>query len=83
MYVPVPLLDKLPLGPMPMQDLQEGQNIGINKIFKNIYQFNWPTKKKDGQNQPTNQHLNTWCGNCKSYGHLVIESHPPNWCLMQ
>jgi hypothetical protein len=54
MYVPAPLLDKLPLGPMRMQDLQEGQNIGINKIIFLKYQFNWPTKKKDGQNQPTN-----------------------------
>jgi hypothetical protein len=83
MYVPAPLLDKLPLGPMRMQDLQEGQNIGINKIFFLNINSIGQQKKKDGQNQPTNQHPNTWCGNCKSYGHLVIESHPPNWCLMQ
>jgi len=81
MYAPAPLLDKLPLGPM--QDLQERQNIGINKILK-IYINSIGQKRRVAKtNQPTNQRPSTWCVNCKSYGHLVIQSHPPNWCLMQ
>jgi hypothetical protein len=27
--------------------------------------------KKEGQLKPTNQRPNTWCGNCKGYGHLA------------
>jgi len=54
MYAPTPLLDKLPLGRMPMQDLQEGQNIGINKIFKKYINSIGQKRKMAKTNQPTN-----------------------------
>jgi hypothetical protein len=31
MYVPAPILDKLPLGPMPIQDLQEDKILALIK----------------------------------------------------
>jgi hypothetical protein len=55
MYALAPLLDKLPLGPMLMQDFQEGQNIGINKKFlKNINSIGQSKRRIAKTNQPTN-----------------------------
>jgi hypothetical protein len=75
MYVPTPLLDKLPLGPMPIQDLQEDKILAlIIKLEELLIQlanffFKWP--------KPTNQRPNTLCCNCKGYGHLAIECPSP------
>jgi hypothetical protein len=71
MYASIPLLDKLPLSPMSMQDLQEDK---ILKLIRKLEELSIQlANKKEGRPKPTNQHPNTWCGN----GHLGIECPSP------